>query len=300
LIVLILDKTHKTRNMNLLSKLATVTVVLLSFSSFAAGISFQEITLSEALQKAKTENKPIFIDVYATWCGPCKYLSREVFVDEELGDFMNEHFINLKLDGEKGDGQSIMIEFGLDAYPTMLFISAEKQELNRIVGAVGAAEILQTSKGVVDPTSTAVYKMREDYEAGNRDKTFLQEYISELLNSDEEYEGVVDEYLQLFPELDLSDESDFLIFCLGITDIDHPLNAAFLNDIETHHGAFPEMTQAKISMLIYGICEEAKESGKLSLIDDGVAKLTAPLNKILEETVTENDLKEVMLEAVQE
>lgn len=36
------------------------------------GILFFNGTFKEALLEAKKENKPIFLDVYATWCGPCK------------------------------------------------------------------------------------------------------------------------------------------------------------------------------------------------------------------------------------
>ncbi|MEO8861358.1 MAG: thioredoxin family protein, partial [Ginsengibacter sp.] len=36
------------------------------------GLNFFEGTWKEAVQKARDENKPIFLDIYATWCGPCK------------------------------------------------------------------------------------------------------------------------------------------------------------------------------------------------------------------------------------
>lgn len=36
------------------------------------GIQFADLTWQDALKKAKKENKIIFVDIYATWCGPCK------------------------------------------------------------------------------------------------------------------------------------------------------------------------------------------------------------------------------------
>ena len=77
----------------------------------ATGIKFEKLTIKQGLEKAKKENKKFFIDVYATWCGPCKYLDKSVFTDQDLGDFMNENFVCLKLDGELADGESLMIEF---------------------------------------------------------------------------------------------------------------------------------------------------------------------------------------------
>ncbi|GAB5417323.1 MAG: hypothetical protein Crog4KO_29050 [Crocinitomicaceae bacterium] len=280
--------------------LATLSVAFLSFGALAEGISFEHITLDQALEKAKSENKPIFIDVYATWCGPCKYLSREVFVEEELGDFMNEHFINLKLDGEDGDGDYLMSEFGLDAFPTMLYLSPDKDELNRIVGAVSADEILEVSKGVVDPTSTEIYQLRSQYEKGDRDKLFLQSYISEMVQNDDDFEPVVSEYLELYPDVDLENEDEFLIFCIGINELDHPKNAAFFEEIEKYNEAFPDLTQAKISILIYSTCEKAHKSGSNEPIEQAVSLITGPLNSILDDEVTEENLREIMLESVSE
>ena len=61
-------------------------------------ISFVEGTWEEVLEKAKEENKIIFVDVYATWCGPCKMMAKEVFTQQEVADFHNATFINAKFD----------------------------------------------------------------------------------------------------------------------------------------------------------------------------------------------------------
>ncbi|MCR9171053.1 MAG: thioredoxin family protein [bacterium] len=286
--------------MKLRSLLATLAVALCTFGASAEGISFEHISLDAALEKAKAENKPIFIDVYATWCGPCKYLSREVFVEEELGAYMNEHFINLKLDGEEGDGDYLMAEFGLDAYPTMLFLSPDREELNRIVGAVSANEILEVSKGVIDPSSTLLFQLEEKYDEGNRDQAFMQSYINELVEKEKDFEPIVNEYLSLYPELDLANEDEFLIFCIGVNELDDPMNQTFLKNIAKHSELFPELTQAKMSILIYSICEQAAANGNNALIEQGVKELTGPLNEILQDTITEDDLRELMLETVSE
>jgi len=286
--------------MKLRSLLAAAAVALSSFGASAEGISFEHISLEAALEKAKAENKPIFIDIYAIWCGPCKYLTNEVFVEENLGDYMNEHFINLKLDGEEGDGDYLMAEFGLDAYPTMLYLSPDSEELNRIVGAVSADEILETSKGVVDPSTTLLFQQDQQYAQGDRNKKFLQEYIGELVDKEKDFEPIVEEYIGLYPELNLDREEEFLIFCVGVNDLNATLNQSFLGNIRKHSEQFPELTQAKFSILIYSICEEAAISGDNTLIENGVKQLTGPLNEILDDTITEEDLRELMLETVSE
>lgn len=264
----------------------------------AGGISFEHISLDKALEKAQVESKPLFIDVYATWCGPCKYLTNNVFTEEELGDYMNENFINLKLDGEEGDGDYLMAEFGLDAFPTMLYLSPDGEELNRIVGAVSADQILEVSKGVIDPTTTLIHQLEKQYQSGDRNKAFLQSYISEMVQNDKDFEPVVAEYVDLYPDLNLENEDEFLIFCIGVNDLNDARNDAFLKNISKHNEQFPELTQAKMSILIYSICEEVHLSGKNSLLEQGVKRLTMPLNSIIEEEVTEEDLRELMLESV--
>ena len=166
-----------------------------SIRSFAEGIEFETLSLSKGLEKAKKENKLVFIDVYATWCAPCKYLSKNVFTDPELGEFMNENFINLKIDGELDDGNQLMVDFELDAYPTMLFLTPEKKLIKKIVGAVSAEEIHAKANGIVFPESTELYKLSQEYQSGNRERDFLSKYIIELMLGDEDTAPLVDLFI---------------------------------------------------------------------------------------------------------
>ena len=65
------------------------------------GIQFQTLTLEAAKAKALETGKLIFIDVHASWCGPCKMMARGPFKDEKVGKIYNDNFINLKIDAEK-------------------------------------------------------------------------------------------------------------------------------------------------------------------------------------------------------
>jgi len=89
-----------------MKKMLLVSALLIFFySGFAAGINFVENkSWKEVLAMAREKNKLIFLDAYASWCGPCKYLQRDVFTDEEVGKFFNDVFINVKMDMEQGEG----------------------------------------------------------------------------------------------------------------------------------------------------------------------------------------------------
>ncbi|MEC4679122.1 MAG: DUF255 domain-containing protein, partial [Nitrospirota bacterium] len=51
----------------------------------------------EALEKARRENKPIFLSIGYSTCYWCHVMERMVFSDEETGRAMNEHFVSIKV-----------------------------------------------------------------------------------------------------------------------------------------------------------------------------------------------------------
>ena len=69
-------------------------LLLLTSNSIAQeGTNFEDLTFQEALAKAKTTGKKLFIDCYTKTCGPCKYMTSNVFPQEIVGDYFNEHFV---------------------------------------------------------------------------------------------------------------------------------------------------------------------------------------------------------------
>lgn len=66
------------------------------------GVRFFEGTLEEALQEARAQKKMLFIDAYTSWCGLCKWMSESEFKKPEAGAFFNRHFVNYKINVEKG------------------------------------------------------------------------------------------------------------------------------------------------------------------------------------------------------
>lgn len=55
----------------------------------------------EALQRARTENKPILVSIGYAACHWCHVMERESFENEQVADYMNLHFINIKIDREE-------------------------------------------------------------------------------------------------------------------------------------------------------------------------------------------------------
>ncbi|GAB4034187.1 thioredoxin family protein [Spirosoma gilvum] len=114
----------------------------------AEGIQFTETSWREVLKKAKAEKKVIFLDAYASWCGPCKMLQKNVFTKKAVGDFYNSKFINVKMDMEKGEGPALSQVYPLEAYPTLLFIDGNGKVLKKVLGYQSPEDLIAIGKSV--------------------------------------------------------------------------------------------------------------------------------------------------------
>jgi thioredoxin 1 len=112
------------------------------------GIQFTNARWAEVLKKAKAEKKVIFLDAYASWCGPCKLLQKNVFTQKTVGDYFNKRFINVKMDMEKGEGPALSEVYPLEAYPTLLFINSNGRVVKKAIGYMNAADLIAMGKSV--------------------------------------------------------------------------------------------------------------------------------------------------------
>lgn len=123
---------------------------LIEKSDEVVGIQFLKISYEEALKLSKKTGKPIFIDCYTVWCGPCKVLSKRTFTNPELGKFFNENFINMKVEMEKdADGPELARLFRVRAYPTLLFLNSDGTLIKQSLGYVKPDYLLNFAKEIV-------------------------------------------------------------------------------------------------------------------------------------------------------
>ena len=60
-------------------------------------------TFSEAVELQKKEPRPIMVDIYTSWCGPCKMMTANTFGNESIAKYLNEHYYPVKFDAESHD-----------------------------------------------------------------------------------------------------------------------------------------------------------------------------------------------------
>jgi len=114
------------------------------------GIVFKTITLEKAKKISKLTGKPIFIDCYTYWCGPCKKMARTSFMNDKVANLYNSEFINLKVNMEKNkDGREIARMYKIRAYPILLVINAEGELQKKVVGMQNSGGLIQLAKEVL-------------------------------------------------------------------------------------------------------------------------------------------------------
>lgn len=188
-----------------MKKLSIVSALFIGAFALAQGIKFEESNFTAVLAKAKKENKLVFIDAYTTWCGPCKLMAKNIFPQKTVGDYYNSHFINAKIDMEKGEGIEIAKKYNVKAFPTYLFVDGNGELVHRTLGYVEENDFIQFAKDAGDP-GKRLTALKQKFEDGEKDPEFLKNLASLTMYNDAEFAGrVMERYFSSKKELDRED-----------------------------------------------------------------------------------------------
>jgi thioredoxin 1 len=103
------------------------------FSS-APKVRFHEGSYDDFLRLAKKTKKPILIDFWASWCGPCRKMDAETFSNPEFASYLNDQYMVYKVNIDTFDGMEIADRFAVDAYPTLVLLDSKGKMINRYKG----------------------------------------------------------------------------------------------------------------------------------------------------------------------
>lgn len=139
--------------------------ILMVFAQAAwsqAGIDFFHGPFAKAQLEAEETGKLIFMDAYATWCGPCKYMSANSFTDSQVGDLFNAAFVNLKMDMERGEGPRLSRIYSVRAYPTLFIMNSEGKVLEKLTGALGAEQLHDWATQAIEKHIPQFFEQEEE------------------------------------------------------------------------------------------------------------------------------------------
>lgn len=174
---------------------AIILFTFVALTTAVGQIDFFHGTWEEALAKAKAEEKIIFVDAYAEWCGPCKRMAKNVFTQERVGEFHNEKFINMKIDMEKGMGLTFRRKYPVSAFPTLFYIDATGAVVHKVKGAQQVDGLLKLGNFVLGKVDYSKDYAAE-YEKGSREPELMYKYVKALNKSKKPSLKITNEYLR--------------------------------------------------------------------------------------------------------
>jgi thiol-disulfide isomerase/thioredoxin len=165
------------------------------------------------LMQAKAQKKLIFVDIYTTWCGPCKEMDKKTFTESSVGDKFNARFINYKVDAEKGFGINLAKRYNVTSYPTCLFVDATENLMYKQEGLLRAPDLLKEADMVLNNQANAKprWALEKLYNEGRRDSEFLSEFIAVNSLYTIDNTNLVEEYVKSLTPIQYSSDKTLRI-----------------------------------------------------------------------------------------
>jgi thiol-disulfide isomerase/thioredoxin len=115
--------------------------VVFSAVLWANETPFRISSFEEAEKISKKENKPLLVDFYATWCGPCKWMDETTFSDQEIKKLLTEDYISIKVNIDDFDGYELKSKYEVRYLPTII-IFKNGRVIERLEETVGVSKMI--------------------------------------------------------------------------------------------------------------------------------------------------------------
>ncbi len=179
-----------------------------------------DVPYKTALEKAKSEGKPLFIMLYADWCPHCNQMKKEVFSNPDVMAFLKENYVCIWKNIEKEEGIALKNKYNTKSLPTFLFLDGNETLLYALKGEMKTPEFMTEVKYALNSRMQLPYLEKEFMsDPSNSDKFFT--YLNTLKKGKDrtDLSPATHIYLNTQSDAQLISETNWRIIANGVTDI---------------------------------------------------------------------------------
>ena len=200
------------------------------------GIIFYENNVDKAFEKAKAENKPVFMEIYSESCHVCQSFV-PIFKEEKVSDFYNKTFLNYRIEVNSPEFQSFVLsrKIFVHALPLLLFFDQNRNLIHLGTIDANGDRLIEQGKTALDPNRRSA-SMRKRFEEGEKDSQFLIDYamFSKVTMDTAANRKAMELYASQQPESSYASETNYLAIQKLLMDVENPMGKYFINHFATY------------------------------------------------------------------
>tara|TARA_R110002012_G_scaffold312248_1_gene522790 strand:+ start:372327 stop:372875 length:549 start_codon:yes stop_codon:yes gene_type:complete len=163
-------------------------LLVVGFSAVGVAQEINWVTLEEAVALQQKNPKKIMMDMYTSWCGPCKMLDKNTFQNNDVAAYVNKHYYAVKFNAEgnevvnfkgkkytnpgydpakankRNSGHELARYFSIRSYPTIVYLDEEGGLLAPVVG-YKTPQQLELYLKLFKNNDHANFKTQQDFQA---------------------------------------------------------------------------------------------------------------------------------------
>ena len=189
-----------------------VSIYSLCYSTVACSqkrsVHFEQGTWKEIRQKARAEKKIIFLVAYYEWDSNYEKLKKNVFTNDTVADFYNEHFICCEINFDKAEVPLFDVKYNVLGGLTYLFLDYQETVLHRDYHSKSVPEFMTLGETALNP-ETRFEAWETKYRKGDREPAFIRQYLKMLRPYGNEAQEIADWYFTTQKNEDLLTKENF-------------------------------------------------------------------------------------------
>lgn len=125
-------------------------------------VKFFQGSFESAKYKAGEEGKLFFVEFYADWCTPCKWMDKTTFRNENVVQILNNNYVALKMDIESQEGSLLKHKYSVRMLPTILIFNSEGDLVERVEKTLSSDSMVSLLSFHDNPKNRTVQNRKEN------------------------------------------------------------------------------------------------------------------------------------------